>query len=96
MQSRLRWRRPARPGITARCVEQISRGTREECAAVLAGMPGALPGADGITRHAVLERAESLPYLEELYVACPAVVEPKAWPGFESWWAEASSCDVLF
>jgi hypothetical protein len=37
-----------------------------------------------------------LPALEHFYVVCPAVVEDKARSGFESWWQEATTDDVLF
>jgi hypothetical protein len=90
-------RRPGRAGITARCVQEIVRGSRQHCAAALATMPGAARvGVDGIIRHVVRDRADRLPLLEELYVACPAVVDEKARPGFETWWTEATSRDVLF
>ena len=42
------------------------------------------------------ERGEQLPALEHFYVVCPAVVDDKARPGFESWWQEATTDDVLF
>jgi hypothetical protein len=42
------------------------------------------------------ERAAQLPALEHFYVVCPAVVEDKARSGFESWWQEATTDDVLF
>jgi hypothetical protein len=53
-------------------------------------------GADGIARHVLRARGEHLPALEHFYVVCPAVVDDKARPGFESWWQEATTDDVLF
>lgn len=41
-------------------------------------------------------RGDELPALEHFYVVCPAVVEDKARPGFDEWWLEATSDDVLF
>jgi hypothetical protein len=42
------------------------------------------------------QRGEQPPALEQFYVVCPAVVDDKARPGFESWWQEATTDDVLF
>jgi hypothetical protein len=42
------------------------------------------------------KRGAQLPALEHFYVVCPAVVEDKARSGFESWWQEATTDDVLF
>jgi hypothetical protein len=54
-------------------------------------------GTDDIVRHILREeRGEQLPALEHFYVVCPAVVDDKARPGFESWWQEATTDDVLF
>jgi hypothetical protein len=53
-------------------------------------------GRDGIVRHVLRERSAESPALEHFYVVCPAVVEDKQRPGFEAWWQEATTDDVLF
>jgi hypothetical protein len=56
------------------------------------------PEAFGLSQplYRLHERGEQLPALEHFYVVCPAVVDDKARPGFESWWQEATTDDVLF
>lgn len=89
--------RPHGRGITARSVRAIARGTRERMIEELVHLPGERHvGADGITRHVLRARGAELPALEHFYVVCPAVVEDKARPGFDEWWQEATSDDVLF
>jgi hypothetical protein len=46
--------------------------------------------------HVLRERGEQLPALEHFFVVCPAVVEDKGRPGFDSWWREATTDAVLF
>ncbi|WP_286131885.1 hypothetical protein [Mycobacterium sp. IS-1556] len=90
-------KRPHGRGITARSVRAVAHGTREQMTSQLAAQPGEHhAGPDGITRHVLRARGAELPSLEHFYVVCPAVVEDKARPGFEEWWQEATSDDVLF
>jgi hypothetical protein len=89
--------RPHGRGITARSVRAIARGSRAQMDDRLRrGGGDRRVGGDGIVRHVVRERGVLLPALEHFYVVCPAVVEDKARPGFESWWQEATTDDVLF
>ena len=81
---------PTKPGITARSVRAVHRGTPEQARAALLSCPGQnTVAADGITRMVVRARGEQLPRLEEFYVAAPAVVEDKARNGFEAAWSQA-------
>jgi hypothetical protein len=97
---RLTRRSPLRPsgrGITARAVRAVARGTRQQMHDALAQLPGDRQvGADNIVRHVLRERSAELPALEHFYVVCPAVVEDKQRPGFDTWWQEATTDDVLF
>jgi hypothetical protein len=89
--------RPHGRGITARSVRTVARGSRQQMNDELRGVPGERRvGADGIVRHVLRARSEQLPALEHFYVVCPAVVEDKARPGFEAWWQELTTDDVLF
>lgn len=84
-------------GITARSVRAVARGSREQMDKELRECAGeGRIGADGIARQVVRERGEQLPALEHFFVVCPAVVDDKARPGFESWWQEATNDAVLF
>ncbi|HEX7823659.1 MAG TPA: hypothetical protein VF477_02030, partial [Mycobacterium sp.] len=84
-------------GITARSVRTVGRGSRQLMDEKLRTLAGERRvGADGIVRQVIRERGEQLPALEHFYVVCPAVVEDKARPGFEVWWQEATTDDVLF
>jgi hypothetical protein len=89
--------RPHGRGITARSVRAVARGSREQMDDELRGLAGQRRvGADGIVRHVLRERGEQLPALEHFFVVCPAVVEDKGRPGFDSWWQEATTDAVLF
>jgi hypothetical protein len=89
--------RPGGRGITARSVRAVARGTRQEMHDALAHLPGnRVVGADGIVRHVLRERSGEGTALEHFYVVCPAVVEDKQRRGFETWWHEATTDDVLF
>jgi hypothetical protein len=89
--------RPSGRGITARSVRAVARGTRQQMHDALAHLPGDRQvGADDIVRHVLRERSAELPALEHFYVVCPAVVEDKQRPGFDTWWQEATTDDVLF
>lgn len=89
--------RPHGRGITARSVRASARGSRAQMNDELRCLPGdRRVGSDGIVRHVLRERGAQLPALEHFYVVCPAVVEDKARTGFESWWQEATTDDVLF
>ncbi|WP_292976259.1 hypothetical protein [Mycobacterium sp.] len=97
---RLTRRSSARPhgrGITARSVRTIARGSFDQMNDELHGLPGERRvGVDGIVRHVVRARSEQLPALEHFYAVCPAVVEDKERPGFQTWWQEATTNEVLF
>ncbi|MBU8820315.1 hypothetical protein KL864_31025 [Mycolicibacterium goodii] len=87
---------PGARGITARSVRTKARGPRQQMHEVLATLPGQRRvGEDGIVRHVVCERGDTLPAREHFYVVCPAVVEDKERPGFDEWWREATDA-VLF
>lgn len=89
--------RPGGRGITARSVRAVARGSREQMHHALAGFPGDRQlGAGGVVRHILRRRTSELPAVEHFYVVCPGVVEDKERPGFEAWWQEASTDDVLF
>jgi hypothetical protein len=84
-------------GITARSVQAVARGSREQMNDQLRGLAGERRvGADGIVRHILCAHDGQLPALEHFFVVCPAVVEDKARPGFDSWWQEATTDAVLF
>ncbi|MEN4466787.1 hypothetical protein VXE65_32615 [Mycolicibacterium conceptionense] len=90
-------RRPDGRGITARSVRLTARGTRQQMHSALMQMPGSRQvQSDGIVRHVIRERTAELPALEHFYVVCPAVVEDKERAGFDAWWQEATTDDVLF
>lgn len=90
-------RRPDGRGITARSVRLTARGTRQQMHSALKLMPGSRQvQGDGIVRHVIRERTAELPALEHFYVVCPAVVEDKERAGFDAWWQEATTDDVLF
>lgn len=97
---RLTRRSSARPrgrGITARSVRTIARGSFDQMNDELHGLPGERRvGVDGIVRHVVRARFEQLPALEHFYAVCPAVVQDKERPGFQTWWQEATTNEVLF
>jgi len=89
--------RPGGRGITARSVRAVARGTRQQMHDALAHLPrNRQVGSDGIVRHVLRARSAEGPALEHFYVVCPAVVEDKQRPGFEAWWQEATTDDVLF
>jgi hypothetical protein len=89
--------RPDGRGITVRSVRAVARGSRERMNDELVGLSGQRRvGTDGIVRHVLRERTEQVPALEHFFVVCPAVVEDKARPGFDSWWQEATTDAVLF
>ncbi len=94
-------RRSSKPtqgrGITARSVRAVARGERQRMHRELAQFPGLRQvGADGIVRHHIRQRGTEFPALEHFYVVCPGVVDDKQRPGFDSWWQEATTDDVLF
>ena len=97
---RLTRRSSARPrgrGITARSVRTIARGSFDQMNDELHGLPGERRvGVDGIVRHIVRARSEQPPALEHFYAVCPAVVQDKERPGFQTWWQEATTNEVLF
>jgi hypothetical protein len=89
--------RPHGRGITARSVRTAARGSRQEMNDELHRVPGERrAGGDEIVRHVLRARTDQLPALEDFFVVCPAVVEDKERPGFETWWQEATTDAVLF
>jgi hypothetical protein len=52
-------------------------------------------GEDGIARAVVADRDGSGPYaLEHFFVIAPAYAEDTQRPGFEDWWAHATSTEL--
>lgn len=82
--------------MPARSIGIIAHGSRQAMTEQLASMPGRRDTEpDGIARHVVRDRADHPCALEQFYVVAPAGVEPKARPGFQTWWQEATEAALL-